>query len=54
MEQLRKIYEHVNDIDLHVGAISEKHTDDAIVGPTFQCIMGKFSQLTAIGFQCIV
>jgi hypothetical protein len=34
-----KQYKHWNDIDLLVGALLEKHADDAMVGPTMRCII---------------
>lgn len=41
VDELQKVYQNVKDIDLLVGAISENHDQDSIVGPTFQCIIGK-------------
>ncbi len=39
-------YEHVEDIDLFSGGISELPLIDGIVGPTFACIMGiQFNHL---------
>lgn len=42
VNRLKQIYEHVDDIDLFVGGILEffgPH-DDALLGPTFLCIIG--------------
>ncbi|XP_060858578.1 peroxidase-like [Metopolophium dirhodum] len=38
-DRLLKLYKTWNDIDLLVGALLEKHVDDAMVGPTMQCII---------------
>ncbi len=37
VEQLRKVYKSVEDIDLWTGMVSEYHLKDAIVGPTQAC-----------------
>ncbi|XP_026807325.1 peroxidase-like [Rhopalosiphum maidis] len=36
---LKELYNSVNDIDLMVGILLEKHSDGAIVGPTSQCLI---------------
>ncbi|KAL4103574.1 hypothetical protein QTP88_018935 [Uroleucon formosanum] len=38
-DRLLKLYKTWNDIDLLVGALLEKHVDDAMVGPTMRCII---------------
>ncbi|KAK7466015.1 hypothetical protein BaRGS_00037452 [Batillaria attramentaria] len=40
-KSLASVYRHVDDIDLFVGAICEKHLPGALVGPTFACLLGK-------------
>ncbi|KAL4142196.1 hypothetical protein QTP88_004702 [Uroleucon formosanum] len=37
--KLKELYNTVNDIDLMVGILLEKHSDGAIVGPTARCII---------------
>ncbi|KAL4142192.1 hypothetical protein QTP88_004701 [Uroleucon formosanum] len=37
--QLKELYSSVNDIDLIVGLLLEKHSDGAIVGPTARCLI---------------
>jgi len=38
-DKLLKLYKTWDDIDLLVGALLEKHVDDAMVGPTMRCII---------------
>lgn len=38
--RLQRIYRRVEDVDLFIGAISEKPVPGAVLGPTFQCIVG--------------
>ncbi|XP_022165739.1 peroxidase-like [Myzus persicae] len=38
-DRLLKQYENWNEIELLVGALFEKHEDDAMVGPTMRCII---------------
>lgn len=39
---LRQIYTSLNDIDLIVGALSEKPVPGATVGTTMQCLIGEW------------
>ncbi|KRZ19197.1 Peroxidasin [Trichinella zimbabwensis] len=40
-EKIKKIYFHVNDIDLVIMGFLEKPADGAVVGPTFACILAR-------------
>ena len=45
-QSLQEIYEDVADIDLYVGGLSERPAPEAVVGPTFGCIIGtQFERL---------
>lgn len=49
VRKLRTLYENVADIDLLVGIISEKQLEDALVGPTLQCLLGNQFKNTRTG-----
>ena len=39
--RLQKLYTNIDDVDLYVGGALEKPFSDAIIGPTFLCIVGN-------------
>ena len=39
VENLKKVYRHVDDVDLFVGGFLEKPNDDAFIGQTFQVLI---------------
>ncbi|XP_062569461.1 peroxidasin homolog pxn-2-like [Saccostrea cucullata] len=44
--RLQDVYDHVDDIDVFVGGISETPRADAVVGPLFECLLGwQFKEL---------
>lgn len=46
IEALKRVYRSVDDVDLFVGGLMEKPVEDALVGPTFVCIIGdQFARL---------
>ena len=46
VDRLKLIYDSVEDIDLFVGGISESAAPGALLGPTFQCLIGdQFKRL---------
>jgi peroxidase len=49
LEQLRNVYESIDDIDLFVLGLAEKPERGALIGPTFSCIMAKQFELTRHG-----
>jgi len=38
--RLQRMYRRIEDVDLYIGAISEKLVEGGTLGPTFQCIVG--------------
>jgi len=49
VDRLKLIYDDVNDVDLFIGGISESPAPGALVGPTFQCLIGDQFQRTQHG-----
>jgi len=46
VERFKLIYDDVDDVDLFIGGISEAPVPGAILGPTFQCLVGdQFKRL---------
>ncbi|KAF8790333.1 uncharacterized protein LOC129959954 isoform X2 [Argiope bruennichi] len=41
VERLKRIYSHIDDIDLFSGGLAEKPLHGGLVGPTFGCIIAK-------------
>lgn len=40
VDEMRRVYRSVEDVDLYIGAVSETAVDGAILGPTFLCLIG--------------
>jgi len=45
IQKLKKIYLHVDDIDLFSGGLAETAVHGGVVGPTFACIIAKQFQV---------
>merc|ERR1712018_844695 len=46
IEQMRRVYKSVDDIDLYLGGFLESAHEDSILGPVFKCIIGdQFARL---------
>lgn len=39
--RLQNTYDDVNDVDVFVGGVTETPRDDALVGPLFECLLGR-------------
>ncbi|XP_047347771.1 peroxidase-like isoform X2 [Vespa velutina] len=39
VNKLRSVYTHPNDVDLLIGGMAERSTDDGLLGPTFRCLI---------------
>lgn len=46
---LKRVYKSPFDIDLYAGGVAEKRVPGALVGPTFQCIIGEQFFVTRYG-----
>lgn len=40
VDDIRRIYNHIDDVDLFIGGVSERLVDGAMLGPTFLCLIG--------------
>uniref|UniRef100_A0A915PWL0 Peroxidase n=1 Tax=Setaria digitata TaxID=48799 RepID=A0A915PWL0_9BILA len=49
LEELAKLYDHIDDVDLFVLGLAEKPELGALVGPTFACVIGRQFQKTRRG-----
>ncbi|CAH1785406.1 unnamed protein product, partial [Owenia fusiformis] len=47
--KLESIYAHVDDIDIFTGGLAETRLPDALVGPTFACILAKQFHALKVG-----
>ena len=44
--RLQRLFSDISDIDLFLGGLMERPADDALLGPTFQCLVGdQFKRL---------
>ena len=49
VERFQLIYKHVDDVDLFIGGLTESSVPGALVGPTFQCLVGDQFKRTMSG-----
>ncbi|XP_066582372.1 peroxidasin-like [Prorops nasuta] len=49
IDKLRLTYKKVDEIDLVTGAISEEPSSGSVLGPTFQCLLGRTFRNVRIG-----
>ena len=40
VRKLEVLYDHVDDVDLFIGGVTESPVTEALLGPTFRCIVG--------------
>jgi peroxidase len=46
VQEIRRIYNSIDDVDLFIGGVSERPVDGALLGPTFLCLIGdQFARL---------
>ncbi|XP_043274789.1 uncharacterized protein [Venturia canescens] len=46
LNEISKLYDQVDDIDLYTGALAEIKGSDGLIGPTFKCLIGdQFSRI---------
>ena len=48
-QTLAKLYKSVDDIDLFIAGNHEKRLSDAVVGPTFACILAEQQRRNKVG-----
>lgn len=41
MKKLRTIYAHPDDVDLIIGGMAERPTEDGLLGLTFRCLISE-------------
>lgn len=46
VQEISRIYNSIDDVDLFIGGVSERTVDGALLGPTFLCLIGdQFARL---------
>jgi peroxidase len=46
VQEISRIYNSIDDVDLFIGGVSERIVDGALLGPTFLCLIGdQFARL---------
>ena len=46
VQEISRIYNSIDDVDLFIGGVSERPVDGALLGPTFLCLIGdQFARL---------
>ncbi|XP_028982628.1 peroxidasin homolog [Diachasma alloeum] len=49
IDRLQRVYRNVEDVDLVTGALSEVAAEDAVMGPTFLCLLGHTFRNARLG-----
>jgi hypothetical protein len=46
VQEISRIYNSIDDVDLFIGGVSERPVEGALLGPTFLCLIGdQFARL---------
>ena len=49
MPRLQQLYGGIENLDLYIGGLLERNEEDALLGPTFKCLVGDQFRRIRIG-----